>query len=137
MTLQKKQPDGVTSECSSQVFLGTLEAQDNPNTSTIASIEQGKNRTKIMTEIQGTADPHDTHMVPLTCKMDTGAEVNVISKQAYDILNPNPQHRRLGPTQYKITAYGGCTIETIGTCPLYVHRNGSIKEIIFNVNLSW
>lgn len=65
MTLQKEQPDSATSECSSydKVFLGTLEAQHSSNTSMIAV----------------TADPHDTHMVPLTCKVDTGAEVNVIS----------------------------------------------------------
>ena len=86
-----------------------------------------------MTEIGVTAEPHDTHMVPLTCKIDTGAEVNVISKQDYDRLNPNPQHRHLGPTQCRITAYGGYTIKTLATCPLYVHQNGSIKEIIFNV----
>ena len=135
MFLQKKQPDSVTIECSShdKVFLGTLETQDNPSTSTIASIEQRKNRTKVMTEIQVTADSHNTHMVPFTRKIETGAEINVISKQAYDRVNPNPQHRRLGPMQYRITAYGGYTIKTLGNCPLYVHRNGSIKEIIFNV----
>ena len=101
MTLQEEQPDGATSECSSydKVFLGTLEAQDCPSTSTIARIEQQKYRTKVMTEIQVTANPRDTHMVPLTCKIDTGAEVNVISKQDYDRLNPNPQQRHLGPTQ--------------------------------------
>ena len=82
MTLQEEQPDGVTSECSSydKVFLGTLEAQDSSSTSTITSIEQQKNCTKVMAEIQVTADPCDTHMVSLTCKTDTGAEVNVISK---------------------------------------------------------
>ena len=70
MTLKKEQPDDVTSECSSydKVFLGTLETQDSSSTSTIASIEQRKNRNKVMTEIRVTADPHDTHMVPLTCK---------------------------------------------------------------------
>ena len=115
------------------VFLGTLEAQDSSSTSTIASIEQRKSRTNVMTEIQVTVDPHDTRMVPLTCKIDTGAEVNVICKQDYDRLNPNPQHRHLGPAQYRITAYGGYTIKTLGTCPLYVYHNGSIKEIIFNV----
>ena len=56
------------------------------------------------------------------------------SKQDYDRLIPIPQHRHLGPTQYSITAYGGYTIKTLGTCPLYVHQNGSIKEIISNVS---
>ena len=135
MTLKKEQPDDLTSECSSyeKVFLGTLETQDSSSTSMITSIEQRKNRNKVMTEIRVTAEPHDTHMVPLTCKIDTGAEVNVISKQDYDRLNPSPQHRHLGPTQCRITAYGGYTIKTLGTCPLYVHHNGCIKEIIFNV----
>lgn len=42
------------------------------------------------------------HMVHLTCKVDTGAEVNVISKD-YDRPGPNPQQRHLGPTQYRYT----------------------------------
>ena len=74
-----------------------------------------------MTEIQVTADPHDTHLIPLNCKVDTGAEVNVISKDDYDRLNPSSQQIPLGPTQYRITAYGGYTIKTLRTCPLYVH----------------
>ena len=74
MTLQEEQPAGVTSECSSydKVFLGTLEAQDSPSTSTIASIEQQKNRTKVTIENKSQQTPV-THMVPLTCKIDTGA----------------------------------------------------------------
>ena len=92
MTLKKEQPDDVTSECSSydKVFLETLETQDSSITSMITSIEQRKNRNKVMTEIRVTTDAHDTHMVPLTCKIDSGAEVNVISKQDYDRLNSNP-----------------------------------------------
>ena len=86
-----------------------------------------------MTKIQVTADPHDRHMIPLTCKVDTGAEVNVISKDDYDRLNPSSQQIPLGPTQYRITTYGGYTIKILGTWPLYVHQNGSIKEVIFNV----
>lgn len=91
MTLWKERHDNVKSECSSygKVFLGTLEAQDSSSTSTIAGIEQPKNRNKVRTEIKVTADPHDTHMEPLTCKLDTGAEINVISKQHYDRLKPN------------------------------------------------
>ena len=141
MTLQKDRPDGATSECPSydRVFLGTLEAEQSaplnysPRTPTTASIEQRKNRTKVMTEIQVTVNPSETHTVPINCKVDTGAEVNVISKELYDKLIPSPQHRHLGPAQYRITAYGGHTIKTLGTCQLYVHQKGSIKEITFNV----
>ena len=123
MTLQKDRPDGATSECLSydRVFLGTFEAEQSaplnyrPSSSMTASIEQRKNRTKVMTEI------------------DTGAEVNVISEEQYDKLIPSPQHRHLGPAQYRITAYGGHTIKALGTCQLYVHQKGSIKEITFNV----
>lgn len=142
MALQKDpQPDGATGECPSydRVFLGTLEAQQSPllhpslSTPMIAGIEQEKNRTKVMTKIQVTANPSHTHTIPLTCKVDTGAEVNVISKEDYDRIIPSPQQRHLGPAQFRITAYGGHTIKTLGTCQLYVHQNGSIKEIIFNV----
>ena len=128
MTLQKDQPDGATSECSSydRVFLGTLKAEQSapwnssPSTLTTAGIEQRKNRTKVMTEIQVTVNPSETHTVPINCKVDTGAEVNVISKEQYDKLIPSPQHRHLGPVQYRITAYGGHTIKTLGTCQLSV-----------------
>ena len=72
---------------------------------------------------------HDT----LTCKADTGAGVTVFSNQDYDRLNPNPQQRHLDPTRYNNKAYRGYTIKTLRSCPLYVHQNGSIKEVIFNV----
>ena len=104
-----------------------------PSTPTTANIEQRKNRTKVMTEIQVTVNPSETHTVPINWKVDTGAEANVISKEQYDKLIPSPQHRHLGPAQYRITAYGGHTITTLGTCQLYVHQKGSIKEITFNV----
>ena len=69
-----------------------------------------------MTDIKVTANPCHTHTLPLTCKVDTGAEVKVISKEDYDRLIPSPQHRHLGPAQYRITAYGGHTTKTLGTC---------------------
>ena len=116
--VMKDQPNGATSECPSydRVFLGTLEAEQNaslnssPSTPTTAGIEQRKNRTKVMTEIQVTVNFSETHTVPINCKVDTGAEVNVISKEQYDKLVPSPQHRHLGPAQYRITVYGGHTI---------------------------
>jgi len=111
------------------VFQGTLEAQHSSSTSMIASIEQRKIRAKVMSEIQVTAKPYDTHMIQFICKVNTGAEVNVVSRKDDDRLNPNPQQKHIGPTQYRITAYGGCNIKTLGTCPLYVHQNGSIEEI--------
>lgn len=44
MTLQKEEPYGITSECSryTNVFLGTLEAQDSFSASMIARIKQRK-----------------------------------------------------------------------------------------------
>ena len=69
-------------------------------------------------------------MVHIACKVDTGVEVNVISKGHYDRLNPNPRQGHLGPKQYKITAHGGYTIKTFTTRPLYVHQHGSIRAII-------
>ena len=140
MTLQKDQPDGATSECPSydRVFLGTLEAEQraslnsSPSTPTTAGIEQRNKRTKVMTEIQVTVNPSETHTVLINCKVDIGTEVNVISKEQYDKVIPSPQHRHL-PAQYRISAYGDHTIKTLGTFQLYVHRKGSIEEITFNV----
>ena len=137
MTLQTDHSDGATSECPSydRVFLGTLEAEQSaplncsPSSPMTPGIEQRKNSTKVMTEIQVTVNPSETHTVPINCKVDTG----VISKEQYDKLTSSPQHRHLGPAQYRSTAYGGHTIKTLGTCQLYINQKGSIKEITFNV----
>jgi len=51
----------------------------------------------------------------LYCKLDTGAEVNVLPAKLYEKLQPKPS---LQQTTMKLTAYGGTSIQPIGTCQL-------------------
>ena len=51
----------------------------------------------------------------ITCKLDTGAEANVLPVSAYNkLLNRTP----LKPTYIKLTAYDGSSINPIDTCIL-------------------
>ena len=83
------------------LFLGTL-STEHPKGKTTA---EQPGRSKVMTKIQLTADPFHKHITTIVCKVDTGAEVNVISEADYKQIFPNPVTRRLGPAQL-LTAYG-------------------------------
>jgi len=80
-----------------------------------------------------TAKLYHKRTTPVVCKIDTGAELNVLSKQEYDKIVPNPKQRALDPPQFKIAAYGAHEIKNIGSCQLYVHHKGEVKSITFNV----
>ena len=51
----------------------------------------------------------------LYCKLDTGAEVSVLPVKLYEKLQPKPS---LKQTSMKLTAYGGTSIQPIGSCQL-------------------
>ena len=51
----------------------------------------------------------------LSCKLDTGAEVSVLPVKIYEKLQPKPT---LKQTTMKLTAYGGTSIQPIGTCQM-------------------
>ena len=48
----------------------------------------------------------------ITCKLDTGAEANVLPTTAFNKLAVRPP---LQPTKTQLTAYGGSPINSIGT----------------------
>ena len=52
----------------------------------------------------------------IVCKLDTGAEMNVIYKQDYNKVVTDPRLLQLGPPQCKITACGGHNIRNLGSC---------------------
>ena len=69
----------------------------------------------------------------LICKLDTGAEGNVIPLTTYKIMSPPCNVTQYGiPTNLhssniQITAYGGHSVTQYGTCQLQVtHRNESV-----------
>ena len=95
-----------------RVFLGTLTAEHcsdtNDCTGEIDNIQSHQDHTKalILIEMQLTAKPTHRHTTPIVCKLDTGAEMNVISKHDYEKVVTDPRQRQLGPPQCKITTYG-------------------------------
>ena len=85
--------------------------------------------------MQLTAKPYHRHTTPIKCKIDTGAEMNVMSKQDFEKVVAQPPEKQLSPPQCKITAYGGHHIKSLGSCQLYlhVHHNGDVKSVPFEV----
>ena len=76
---------------------------------------------------------------PLLCKIDTGAEGNVIPVDVYKRLCPqssySPEGAPLGltPSNTTITAFGGHTIPHYGICELTLSHHGHIKSYAFHV----
>ena len=104
------------------MFLGSLEVDSINN----------NNRNKVFTTVEVTAKPYHKKTTPIVCKIDTGAETNVISKTEFDKIITSPSDKALGPPQI-LTAYGGQKIECMGTCQLFIHHKDVIKEVTFTV----
>ena len=121
------------------ILLGTLTAehcsQSNNWTGEIDNIQSHQDRTKALIEMQLTAKPCHRHTTPIICKIDTGAEMNLISMQVFQKVVTDPRQRQLGPPQCKITAYGGDIVENPGSCQLYipVHHKGHVRAVTFEV----
>ena len=71
----------------------------------------------------------------LICKLDTGAEGNVIPLTTYKKMSPHCHVTQYGiptnlnPSNMRITAYGGNIVTHYGTCKLQVtHRNESVMS---------
>ena len=137
-TLQCKDSDFQSHESGfdENIFLGTLIAEQHHDTCDDQikidnlNVQQSN---KVLIEAHLTAKPYHKNTTSVVCKIDTGAEVNVISKHVYESIVPSPKQRMLGTPKVKITAYGGHEIENIGTCQLYMHHKGKVKPIVFNV----
>ena len=76
---------------------------------------------------------------PLSCKVDTGAEGNVISLITYKSLFPSSSCNSggiptsLAPSSTIITAFGGHAVGHYGTCVLKLAHGGSCKPYPFHV----
>ena len=70
---------------------------------------------------------------PITCKIDSGAEANIIPKSIYDnILRPKP---KLNKSKVKLSAYGGSNIPTVGSCKLYVQKTTDVHPLQIEVEV--
>lgn len=85
------------------MFLGSLEVDN-----------------KVFTTVEITAKPYHKKTTSIVCKIDTGAETNVIPKIELDKIIASASDKALGPPQI-LTAYGGQKIECMGTCQLFIH----------------
>ena len=66
----------------------------------------------------------------ITCKLDTGAEANVLPATAFNKLTVRPP---LHPTTTRLTAYGGSLINPIGMCDLQCDINDNSHKVKFYV----
>ena len=108
-------------ECN-ELFLGTLQVDS----------VHSSNRNKVYTDIDVTIKPHHKKTTTIRCKVDTGAETNVISKSDFNKIVATPEEKSLGPPQ-NLIAYGGQKIQCAGTCELYVHYKGTTIKTPFTV----
>ena len=76
---------------------------------------------------------------PLWCKVDTGAEGNVISVETYKKLHPTVSCNAKGvpvnltPSNTVITAYGRHSVSHFGTCVLNLSHEHHSKPYVFHV----
>ena len=84
----------------------------------------------------------DGQTVELTCKLDTGAEGNVLPLSEYLKLIPEAKKKRNGapqglkPSTTRITAFGGSIVKQLGTCMLTLrHRHKVSKQEFYVVEL--
>lgn len=64
----------------------------------------------------------------ISCKIDTGSEVNLISMKIYKSLNSKP---KLAETNIKLSSYSGHIIETLGVCFLNCKFNDKLHVLKF------
>ena len=100
-----------------RVFLGTLvtENYENENSKRESIFQLSENRDRVMTELQFTTNPYHKRTTPVVCRIDTGVELNVISKKDFECLFPE-RERKLEKPSCKITSYGGHGIANLGKC---------------------
>ena len=62
---------------------------------------------------------------PISYKIDTGAQCNVILVESLENISPKPD---LQPVNVKLSAYSGSKIPVVGKCSLTLdHKNNSFK----------
>jgi len=105
------------------VFLGPIEA-----TPLTMSVNVVSCREKALLEVSLALKPEGKQMNAL-CKIDSGAETNIIPKSLYKQLSP--ETLSLQQPTVKLTAYGGAEIPNLGSCQIYVKGpNNSNPRVI-------
>ena len=97
---------------SDHMFLGPISAT--PLTNSVHAISC---KEKSLLEVCLALDPEGKKTRAL-CKMDSGAETNIIPKSLYNQLSPRVMNLHKPTT--KLTAYGGSKIPNLGSCQIYI-----------------
>ena len=113
----------LTQPVSDYVFLGPIEAT--PLTMNVNSISC---REKALLEVALSLGSEGKQVNAL-CKIDSGAETNILPKSLYQQLSPGTLDLQQ-PTM-RLSAYGGTEIPNLGSCQIYVQgpNNPSPKAI--------
>ena len=105
------------------VFLGPIEATPLAMRVNVVSC-----REKALLEVSLALKPEGKQLNAL-CKIDSGAETNIIPKSLYKQLSP--ETLSLQQPTVKLTAYGGAEIPNLGSCQIYVKGpNNSNPRVI-------
>ena len=74
-----------------------------------------------------------THQQVIQCKVDTGAEGNVLPHHIYSQICANLQEKpRIHPSNTRIVAYGGTTVKQHGICKLGIrHKENHISADLY------
>ena len=110
------------------LVLGPITAT--PINSSHVNVVACKQKVLFQVKISAKVGGQKTHVV---CKIDPGAETNILPKPIYDTLHPTTPSLR--KSAVKLYAYGGSNIPTVGSCDVYVQGSKSRKpqQINFEV----
>ena len=121
-TLEKVEP---TEQAGNQLYFDTIVVNQISQTKTQALVNMQIDSGQLTRE--------------LSCKIDTGAEGNILPIDAYMQLYPNTpldqdgQPQGLKPSTSKITAFGGHVIKQYGTCLLTLTHRDVTNKCAFHV----
>lgn len=105
------------------LFTGPVQVTPlNSNVNAISSKEKALLDVKLSSSLTGVQKS-------ISCKIDSGAETNIVPKSTYSQLYP--KGNKLEKPTVKLTAYGGTEIPNLGSCKIYVQgpHNPTPKQI--------
>ena len=131
-----KQIDAITTDNTNTGIPPITPALDQLYFYSLSINQMSKSNTQALVQVQ-VDSYHGAE--PLWCKIDTGAEGNVIPVEEYKKLHPtSPCNAKgipinLNPSNTVITAYGGHTVRHFGTCVLNLSHEDHSKPCVFYV----
>ena len=123
------EPIDDTHAISDAVFLGPITAT--PITSSNVNVVACKQKALLEVKLSASVGGVQTNVV---CKIDSGAESNILPKSVYNKLHPSQPS--LKKSMVRLTAYGGTDIPTVGSCDVYVQGPNSQTPQLITVEVA-